>query len=204
VTRYELKARKFIAHRILHADDTPHQIALGVAIATLVGLMPIMGIQTIVALALAAAVRANKAVCVPIVWITNPVTFVPIYAACYVFGGFLLGASGSYAEGKALVEALQQSGGLAHILTLSFWQNLLDWSLNIGVELWVGCLVVGLALAIPAYIATRWGVAKYRHRHKRIIERHRQHRLARLERQRRKAVAVVPKTTKVASTVSTP
>ena len=204
MTRYELKARKFIVHRILHADDTPHQIALGVAIATLVGLMPIMGIQTVVAVALAAALRANKAVCVPIVWITNPVTFVPIYAACYVFGGFLLGASGSYAEGKALVEALQHSGGLAQILTLTFWQNLLNWSLNVGVELWVGCLVVGLAMAVPAYIAARWGVAKYRHRHKRIIERHRQRRLARLERQRRKTVAAAPRSTKVPTPVSTP
>jgi uncharacterized protein (DUF2062 family) len=204
VTRYTLKARKFIIHGILHADDTPHQIALGVAIATLVGLMPIMGIQTVVALALAAALRANKAVCVPVVWITNPVTFVPIYAACYALGGFLLGASGSYAEGKALVEALQQSGGLAHILTLSFWQNLLNWSLNVGVELWIGCMVVGLAMAVPAYVATRWAVAKYRHRHRRIVECHRRRRLARLERQRRKTIAAEPQTTKVASPVSTP
>jgi uncharacterized protein (DUF2062 family) len=204
VTRYELKARKFIVQRILHADDTPHQIALGVAIATLVGLMPIMGIQTIVALALAAALRANKAVCVPVVWITNPVTFVPIYAACYVLGGFLLGASGSYAEGKALVQALQQTGGLAHILALSFWQNLLHWSLNVGAELWVGCMIAGLALAVPAYIATRWGVAKYRHRHRRVIEVHRQRKLARLARQRRKAVAATPQSTKVPTPVSTP
>ena len=76
-------ARRFIFKRILHADDTPHRIALGVAISTFVGFSPIMGMQTVVSIALAALFRANKAVCLPFVWITNPVTFVPVYWSCW-------------------------------------------------------------------------------------------------------------------------
>jgi uncharacterized protein (DUF2062 family) len=163
----------------LHADDTPHQIALGVAIATLVGLLPIMGIQTVIALATAAALRANKAVCIPVVWITNPVTFVPIYAGCLALGSLMLGSSfGSYEEAEAAIRGLfQQHGGIGEIVTAAFWRGLLEWSLSVGTELWVGCSVVGLAVSVPAYVITRWLVVGYRRRHRHLIERRKRRKL---------------------------
>ena len=179
VKRYRFKLRKFLVHKILHADDTPHQIALGVGIATLVGLLPIMGLQTMIALAVAAALRANKAVCIPVVWITNPVTFIFIYAGCLVVGGLMLGSSlGSWEEAQAAVRGLfQQHGGITLIFTAEFWSNMLHFLLTFGRELWVGCSVVGLAVSVPAYVVTRWLVTNYRRRHSQLIERRKRRKL---------------------------
>ena len=79
VTAIWRKSRRFIVHRVLHADDTPHRIALGVAAGLFIGLTPTVGFQMVLAVALAAALRANKVVCIPMVWITNPFTIIPIY-----------------------------------------------------------------------------------------------------------------------------
>ena len=196
VKRYRFKLRKFLVHKILHADDTPHQIALGVGIATLVGLLPIMGLQTISALAVAAALRANKAVCIPVVWITNPVTFVPIYAGCLALGGLMLGSSlGSYEEAKAAVLGLQQQGGIAQIVTAEFWSNMLHWILTVGRELWVGCSVVGIAVSVPAYVVTRWLVTNYRRRHSQLIERRKRRKLFKANPEHKKT-SPVPKMTR--------
>ena len=75
------RTRRFLIVKVLHANDTPHRIALGIAIGVFIGLTPTVGLQMIIALALATALRANKVVCIPMVWITNPVTLVPIYSA---------------------------------------------------------------------------------------------------------------------------
>ena len=68
------KARNILVHRVLGVDDSPHRIALGVAVAFFVAWTPTLGFQMVLAIALATVLRANKAVTVPIVWLTNPVT----------------------------------------------------------------------------------------------------------------------------------
>ena len=84
--RVWLRTRRFLAQKVLHTDDTPHAIALGAALAVFVAFLPLIGLQTVIAIGLAALFRANKAVCVPIVWITNPFSAVPIYTACLILG----------------------------------------------------------------------------------------------------------------------
>jgi len=84
------KTRYFFYKRVLHADDTPHRIALGAGVAMLVAFSPTVGFQTVIAIALATLLRANKVVCIPIVWITNPLTILPIYGACWDLGRTLM------------------------------------------------------------------------------------------------------------------
>ena len=85
-----LRARRILAHRVLHTDDSPHTIALGAGIAMFITFLPLVGIQTILSVGAATLLRANKAVCIPIVWITNVFTIVPIYGACLARGRFVL------------------------------------------------------------------------------------------------------------------
>ena len=66
MSRFWFKARKFLAQKVLHADDTPHEIALGAGIAMWVAFLPLIGLQTVIAVSLAALFRANKAICFPI------------------------------------------------------------------------------------------------------------------------------------------
>ena len=81
---YLHRARKFIYHNVLHADDPPHRLALGAAIGVFVAFTPTVGLQMMLTVSLAWLLRANKVIGLPVVWISNPATLVPIYYSCYV------------------------------------------------------------------------------------------------------------------------
>jgi hypothetical protein len=164
VARYILRARKFVIQKILHADDTPHAIALGTAVATFIAFLPLVGLQTVISIGLAAALRANKAVCVPIVWITNPLTLGPIYLACFGLGRWVMASPLDQDIHSAVVlNKLGQQQQL-NALALEYWKDLFSRLAGLGLELWVGCAIVGVVLGIVSYLAARWGVSTYRER----------------------------------------
>ncbi|MCO4782801.1 MAG: DUF2062 domain-containing protein [Candidatus Cloacimonetes bacterium] len=78
--------------QLLRLNDNPHSIALGFAIGIASGALPVMGIQTIVALPFVLLLRCNVLGMAIGVWWTNPVTFIPIYYSEYLLGTLL----GSY------------------------------------------------------------------------------------------------------------
>ena len=169
--RYFLRGRRFIVHHVLHADDTPHAIALGAAIAMFIAFLPMIGLQMIISVALAALFRANKAVCIPIVWITNPFTAIPIFYPCFVLGRWVL-ASPDAPDSREVLNRLANSGSKAGLLQLRFWEDLFFNLLGLGTELWVGSAIVAAVLAILSYPFARWAVVAYRERHRRrILER---------------------------------
>src|SRR5690606_17221590 len=73
------KFRQVLVHNILGLDDTPHRIGLGVLLGFLVAFTPTLGFQIIMYVALAALIRANKLSGIPILFISNPFTAVPLY-----------------------------------------------------------------------------------------------------------------------------
>lgn len=174
MARYVMRARRILLHHVLHADDTPHKIALGAALATFVTFLPIPGIQTVISVALAALMRANKAICIPIVWITNPLTFVPIYGGCYVLGRSVLSASvATEAEIAEISDRVSRqmggSAGLGRFVEWSYWEGMFQTLFEFGADLWVGCAIVSVALGVAAYFLTRWGVNTYREKHRQRI-----------------------------------
>lgn len=146
------RVREVLVHHLLHADDPPHRLALGVAIGVFVTFTPTVGVQMAIVVLLAWLLRANKVVGVPIVWITNPATIVPIYWGCYWLGCKLLRRQ--LVDGDWLADFAQAQ----HIST--YWHKLLE----ITLPLWLGCLVVALAASIPSYYATYWLVVHHRRR----------------------------------------
>ena len=76
---------------VLLINDTPHRVALGIAIGTFIAYQPIVGIQMITGAFLAMLVRANVTATLPPAWITNPVTIVPIYLTLHWIGNLFLG-----------------------------------------------------------------------------------------------------------------
>ncbi len=163
-----MRVRRFVAQRVLHTDDSPHAIALGTAIAVLIMMLPLVGIQTILAIAIAALLRANKAVCVPIVWITNPFTIVPIYGSCWALGRAVMSrpSSGEHQATLSQLAALTREGS---VLSFGFWEELVGVLGKLGLELWVGCTLVGVFLGVVSYLATRTAVSSYRERRRRRI-----------------------------------
>jgi uncharacterized protein (DUF2062 family) len=70
---------------------SPHELALGMAIGILIGIMPIVPFHMIAAVTLAILLKASKITAVGATWICNPVTVYPIYNYCYKIGTTILG-----------------------------------------------------------------------------------------------------------------
>ena len=128
---------------ILSIRDTPHSLALGVTLGLWVSLTPTVGMQITIVILLGTLIKANRAVAVALTWISNPVTFLPMYYCYYVFGLAILGRDGQgYHEIKGEFEAVGDLGGwdlVTHIFDI------------LGLPLWVGSVVVATICSLPAY-----------------------------------------------------
>jgi len=155
------RVRDFLVYRILHVDDTPHRIALGVAIGFFVAWTPTLGFQMMIAVALASLLRANKAVPIPIVWITNPATIIPVYYPNYLIGLWLVdGRHRGLEEWHELLNGFVQPGPGWWSLVRAWW----GFTEDIIVPLWLGSCLVGLVLGAATYGLTRFAVRAYRAR----------------------------------------
>jgi len=86
--------RKTVVHylrRLLALDDTPERIALAFALGVFLAFSPLLGLHTILGLTIAFMFGLNRVAVLLGVWVNNPYTIVPIYAAAAYFGGLLIG-----------------------------------------------------------------------------------------------------------------
>ena len=160
--RYLKNARNFCVYRVLHADDPPHRLALGIAIGFFVTFTPLIGFQMLVSVFLAWLLRANKVVGVPIVWISNPFTIIPIYYPCYAVGCKLLRMPIVTDEWHAIGDSwrvLRSDPTTRWGDKVNFWwDNLLDF---VG-PLWLGCVIVASLAGIASYYVSLFLIRKYR------------------------------------------
>ena len=156
---YRMRSRRFLFQHVLHANDPPHRLALGCAIGIFVMFTPTLGIQSFLVVAIAWLMRANKIIGLPVLWISNPATVVPIYGACYWVGLLILGSQGSIGDTWRQLESNSITGP-----PISFWWNRL---MDFAAPLWIGGIILGLISAVPSYYLVLWGVNAYRRRNKR-------------------------------------
>ncbi|MFO8070254.1 MAG: DUF2062 domain-containing protein [Polyangia bacterium] len=147
---------------MLREKDPPHRIALGAALGALVGMMPIMGIQMITVAALALPLRANLKASLIGVWISNPVTFLPMYYGSYRFG--LLIVDGKKRNQEMFARILETAADWDWGDALNSLFRLFDLGTDVLVPLWLGSIILGTALAVPTYALTYRAVVKYRER----------------------------------------
>ncbi len=151
------RIKRFIVHNLLHADDPPHRLALGFAIGVFITLTPTMGFQMALVVFFAWIFRANKVVGVPLVWITNPATMVPIYYPMYYVGKVLLGhESIGWEWWKELGRQPPTHGWWE--TAMFYWNKMME----IAAPLWLGCVLVGGALAVLSYFVVYYLVSAYR------------------------------------------
>jgi len=87
---YWRRLLRYFYIRFLRMQGSPHAIARGVAAGVFAGSFPLLGFQTIIGVALAALVRGNKIMAAAATWISNPLTYVPIFALNFKVGCWLL------------------------------------------------------------------------------------------------------------------
>jgi uncharacterized protein (DUF2062 family) len=161
-------AVRFVKFRILHVDDTPERIARGVAVGLVVAFSPFLGFHMIIALTMAALLKANKALAVAMVWLSNPLTLLPVYLPAYMVGRLLVG----WVHPASRIEPAQVDDLLSSIFSLSafitrahtgaFWKEVGMVFGKIGLEVTVGGFVLGMLAATLGYIATYHLIVRYR------------------------------------------
>ncbi|NEQ51570.1 MAG: DUF2062 domain-containing protein [Leptolyngbya sp. SIO3F4] len=124
---------RYIYIRFVRLRSHPRAIARGLAAGVFAGSYPLFGLQTIIGIAIAVGIRGNKIVAAAGTWISNPFTYVPIYAFNYQVGRWILGQS---TENNLTQRSPQE------------WMSL---GFDITVALMVGSTLVGLILAILSY-----------------------------------------------------
>jgi hypothetical protein len=157
----------FIKFRILHVDDTSQRIARGVALGLWIAFTPLMGFHMIIALAAAALFRANKALAMLFVWLSNPFTILPIYGSCYLVGRFIIGRSDPASVqpeqiGDLLGGVFSFPKMLTCLYSAEFWKDLANVFGKIGLEITIGGFILGTLTAITGYFAMRWIVITHR------------------------------------------
>ncbi|MEJ2167919.1 MAG: DUF2062 domain-containing protein [Desulfobacterales bacterium] len=76
--------------RFIRIRGNPREIALGFALGVFVGMSPTMGVQTPIAIFLAALCKWSKLSAAIGVWISNPLTAPVLYGVTYITGAKLL------------------------------------------------------------------------------------------------------------------
>ncbi len=158
------RIRFLVAHRILHADDTPARIARGVAIGMFIAWLPLIGLQMLLVLGLSFIFRANKLSGLPVVWISNPFTLGPVYYPSYLLGSAILKSQ------PVNLQSLEHRFASFSSLSWSMrFKECVDFLFGgIFYPTLIGSLFVGAVLAVATYFLTV-----------RAIKRHRLHRIAR-------------------------
>ncbi|MFT5339338.1 MAG: hypothetical protein ACI9IO_001076 [Cyanobium sp.] len=116
------------------------QRARGLAAGVFCGCYPFFGLQTLLGVALASLVRGNHLLAAAGTWISNPLTYVPLYWFNYQLGCWLLGPG----HGWPSMAVLKQQG---------IWE--LGWSFSS--RLLLGSTIVGaLSSSLLGVLYWRW------------------------------------------------
>ena len=109
-------------------EGTPAQRARGLAVGVFSGCFPLFGLQTILGILLSTLVKGNRLLAISGTWISNPMTYVPLYWFNYFVGCIFLGH---------IPNAVVQN---SNITFLSLW----DKGSLVFLRMLLGSLVVGL------------------------------------------------------------
>lgn len=146
----------FVVHSILRAADSPHRLALGVAIGLFIALLPLVGIQMFIAAIACHPFKANKAVAMAMAWVSNPLTLVPVFLPCYWLGCLMLGLDPIPYESFVAIFSPETGGFIASVTAT--WTAMLD----IFLPLSLGCLVVATVFGVASYFISRRMIVAYR------------------------------------------
>lgn len=156
--RHPYRAFKDRFRAVLQLDDTPRSIALGLFWGTVIAWTPTVGLQMIMAIITASLLRVNRLAAVVMVWLSNPLTLVPMYWLEYRIGKWMLALGGTSYDPwtrerfAALFETVMAQDMLPALATLAD----AGWSLLF--PMCVGGLPIGalngvvLAVAVHRYL----------------------------------------------------
>lgn len=130
---------RYLYLRFRRLRGTPHSIARGLACGVFAGCFPLLGLQTIMGVLLAVIFRGNKLAAAIGTWISNPLTYVPVFAFNYKIGEFLLLGFRNTVVQTDVRQSWQS------------WSTLIDLGFDFIFTLFLGCLIVGIFCSFISY-----------------------------------------------------
>lgn len=141
--------RALLRH-VLTLDDTAHSVALGTAVGMFIGLTPTVGIQMALVVLLAALVRRlftfNRIAALVAVYVSNPLTVVPLYWFNYRVGTLFFPATVGRKEFSQLLE---------YSSLKEWWETISSLFVLVGAPLLAGSLLVATVGSLLTYPAVR-------------------------------------------------
>jgi len=141
ISRLRIKIRK-----ILLLDAPPNRIAAAAAVGVIVGFSPYIGFHTVLAIGFSFIFNLPLYPLIVGAYITNPLTFIPVYTLCYKFGEFITGRT-------AEMPVNFSDMSLTTILTTAK---------SFIFPFFVGAHLLGLILGAITYILSYYLVKKYK------------------------------------------
>jgi uncharacterized protein (TIGR03546 family) len=129
--------------KTLHSEGTPAQVAVGIALGSVLGLTPLMNVHNLIVFSLIVLLNVS-------------------------FGGGMLGWALFVPVGFLLDPVFDRIGAglLAAPALRPLWTSWYNTPLvpytNFNNTIVLGSVVAWLVLAVPIFFAARWGVARYR------------------------------------------
>ncbi len=137
---------KELLNAILSLEDSPHHIALGFAIGTFIGMTPTVGVQMIIVMCIAVLTKRffyfNRVAGIIAVYISNPLTVVPIYYFLYWVGTWFVPGNVSRDEFAKVLEYESFAG---------WWETVVALFVDIGTPLLIGTAIVATISGVVAY-----------------------------------------------------
>ena len=133
----QLKRRvRYLYLKFIRLRGHPKELARGLAAGVFAGMFPLFGVQTIMGVAIAFRIKGNPLMAAAGTWISNPLTYVPIYAFNYRLGAWILGqpAVNLFTDAESL-------------------ENWLATGTDVGLALMLGSTVMGAVFGPLAYFA---------------------------------------------------
>lgn len=146
--RLGLRTLRYYYYRLVRLRSSSREIARGAAIGCFCGCLPLFGLQVIFSLTFATLFKGQRFVAVATTWISNPFTYIPLYAFGFHVGRSILGYENLTFPKEAIgsITLLSELGG--DFLTALFF----------------GCMVVGSVLSFCGYWGSLYLVKRARQR----------------------------------------
>lgn len=154
------RATRYVMYRMRRLPDQPHRIARGVFAGSLIGFLPLPGLQFIAAWGFARLIRGNVLAALLGTFNSNPIT-TPFFAVGAIgLGHWLMGIE-TPLTGKAILDAFEQAGSdLWQNFAAIFTQAKTDWGGlqsfwdTVYVPYFIGALGPGIIISLVFYYIT--------------------------------------------------
>ena len=137
------KIRKFISW-LWTQEGSPFQRSLGFGVGIFSGCFPFFGLQTLMGVFLAKMFKGNSILAALGTWISNPITYVPLYFFNYRIGSLLLNTKSDIVD-------------VGHITTNELWSQ--GWYLSS--RLLIGSTFVGFVTGLIGALCLYFPLKKF-------------------------------------------